>query len=313
MASLMDEIKDSFRKGNAMVKLIYINLAVFLAVNIIFLIYVLVTPSTGFPKRLIFQDRFLNYLMVHTDLKILITRPWTIFTYMFLHFDFLHILFNLLWLFWFGRIFLHYLTNKQLYSTYILGGISGAFLLILSYNVFPGLEMHLPALGASASITAVIISISFYAPDYSVYIPILGPVKIKYIALVYIFLDILMIVDTGAENGLNQNAGGHIAHLGGAIYGYLFAMQLKRGKDIGKGFSRIADSIAVFFRQRPKMQVSYKSYKKQAKYMDDQQYNRSKAETQKEIDRILDKIAKSGYESLTKAEKETLFKMSNRS
>ena len=310
MASIMDEIKDSFRHGNAMVKLIYINLAVFLAVYLFFIGFVLATPPMGLPKKDVFQARYLVYLMVHTDLRLLITRPWTIITYMFLHFEFLHILFNMLWLFWFGRIFLHYLTDKQLYSTYLLGGISGAFLMILAYNIFPGLGRHLPALGASASVSAIVISISFYSPDYSVYIPILGPVKIKYIAMVFIFLDIIQIVDARSPNGVNQNAGGHIAHLGGAIYGYFFAMQLKRGRDIGKGFSRLADSIAVIFRQRPKMQVSYK---KNAKFMDDQEYNRSKAQYQKEIDRILDKIAKSGYESLTKSEKETLFKMSNRS
>lgn len=310
MSTIIDEIKASFRQGNAMVKLIYINLAVFLAVKLLFIIYVLATPASGVPKRFIFQSRFLEYLMLHTDLKILITRPWTILTYMFLHFEFLHILFNMLWLFWFGRIFLHYLTEKQLYSTYLLGGFSGAFLLVLSFNIFPGLETHLPALGASASVTAVIVAISFYSPDYTVYIPLIGPIKIKYIALFYIFLDILLIVDVNSESGLNQNAGGHIAHLGGAIYGYLFAVQLKRGKDIGRGFSRLGDTIAVFFRQRPKMSVSYK---KNAKYLDDQEYNRMKADYQKEIDRILDKIAKSGYDSLTQNEKETLFKMSNRS
>ena len=307
MANISDEIKASFRNGTATVKLIYINLGVFIVVKLLYVFFFLFSPSLGDiqGKTLYFYQNVLTYLMLPANLSTLLVRPWTLLTYMFLHFEFLHILSNLLWLFWFGRIFLHYLTQKQLFTTYLLGGLAGAFLFILSYNLFPGLveqAPHAQALGASASVTAIVISISFYTPNYTVYIPFIGPVKIKYIAIFFLVLDVLQIA--------SSNAGGHIAHLGGAIYGWLFALQLKRGKDIGKWFSGIGDSVAVIFRQRPKMKVSYKS---QAKYMDDQEYNRSKVEYQKEIDRILDKIAKSGYESLTKSEKETLFKMSNRS
>ena len=307
MASISDEIKNSFQKGTAVAKLIYINLGIFVIVKLLYVLYFLFSPSLGDiqGKSLYFYQNILTYLMLPASPFKLLYRPWSLFTYMFLHFDFIHILSNLLWLFWFGRIFLHYLTEKQLVTTYLLGGLSGAFLFVLSYNVFPGLVEHAPiaqALGASASVTAIVISISFYAPNYTVYIPFIGPVKIKYIAIFFIVLDLIQIA--------SSNAGGHIAHLGGAVYGYFFALQLRKGRDIGKSFSRIGDSIAVFFRQRPQMKVSYK---KEAKYMTDQDYNRSKVEYQKEIDRILDKIAKSGYESLTKSEKETLFKMSNRS
>ncbi len=307
MASISDEIKNSFLKGTAVVKLIYINLGVFIIVKLLYVLFFLFSPSFGDiqGKSFFFHQNILTYLMLPASLMTLLYRPWTLITYMFLHFDFIHILSNLLWLFWFGRIFLHYLTEKQLITTYLLGGLAGAFLFILSYNVFPGLVEQAPlaqALGASASITAIVISISVYTPNYTVYIPFIGPIKIKYIAIFFLVLDLIQIA--------SSNAGGHIAHLGGAIYGYFFAMQLKKGKDPGRRFSGIADSIAIFFRQRPKMKVSYKN---QAKNMDDQEYNRSKVEYQKEIDRILDKIAKSGYESLTKNEKETLFKMSNRS
>jgi hypothetical protein len=235
----------------------------------------------------------------------LLHRPWGVVTYMFLHFEFFHILFNLLWLYWFGRIFMKYLTEKQLLSTYILGGISGAVLFVLAYNLFPGLKFEselAQALGASASVTAIVIAISFYAPDYSVYIPFLGPVKIKYLALVFILTDILQIA--------SANAGGHIAHLGGAIYGFLFATQMKKGKDSGKFFDKIMDFLAVLFKPRSKMKVTYR---KDARKMNDLEYNKFKAYNQQEIDRILDKIAKSGYDSLSKSEKETLFKMSNKS
>ena len=299
MNSIGDEIKESFRNGTAVVKLIYINLAVFLVVN---LLYVLVFLMSG-ASREAYETNYLVYLMVHSDLKLLLYRPWTLLTYMFLHFRFLHILFNMLWLFWFGRIFLHYLTEKQLYTTYLLGGLSGAAIYILSFNVFPAFQYHLPMLGASAAVTAIIVAISLYNPNYQVNLMFIGPVKIIYIAIVFVLLDLLRIPTSG-------NAGGYISHLGGALYGYLFAMQLKKGKDIGKGFNKSMDAIAALFKPRSKMRVSYRS---QAKNLDDQEYNRRKAATQKEVDKILDKIAKSGYESLSKREKEILFKMSNKS
>jgi membrane associated rhomboid family serine protease len=242
--------------------------------------------------------------MLPASLSKLLFKPWTLVTYMFLHFDFLHILSNMLWLFWFGRIFLKYLTEKQLISTYILGGLAGAALFIVSFNIFPGLNNLVEfsqALGASAAVTAIVISIAFYAPDYTVYLPFIGPMKIKYIAIVFVGFDILQIAST--------NAGGHIAHLGGAIYGYALAMQLKKGKYPGKGFDNMMDSLTGMFKNRSTMKVTYK---RKARFMDDLEYNKKKADTQKEVDRILDKIAQSGYDSLTKKEKETLFKMGDK-
>ena len=300
--TIMDEIRESFKKGNALTKLIYINLGVFLVVKIVYVFFFLsVSQQTipyGFTKESYFTNEILSYLMIPSNLSTLTLRPWTPFTYMFLHFGIIHILFNLLVLFWFGRIFLRYLTEKQLMTTYILGGLCGAILFVASYNILPGLSDGI-ALGASAAVMAIAIAISFYTPDYQVYIPFIGPTKLKYIAIFYIVLDILQIA--------SANAGGHIAHLGGAIYGYMFATQLHRGKDTGKSFSKMLDSIITVFKRKPKLKVTYKS---QAQNLTDEEYNMSKAKTQKEIDRILDKIAKSGYDALTKKEKETLFKMS---
>ena len=296
--NIVDEIKESFRNGSTLTKLIYINLGVFILVKIAYLFFFLLVPGNyGLGgKSDYFQSQYLSYLMVPSDVMLLLHRPWTIITYMFLHFGFLHILFNLLVLFWFGRIFLRYLNQKQLLTTYLLGGILGAAVFIGAYNIFPGLGDG-EALGASAAIMAIVIAISFYVPDYEVYIPIIGPTRLKYIAIFYVVLDVLQIA--------SDNSGGHLAHLGGALYGYLFAVQLKRGKDMGKGFSRFFDSIASLFSRKPRMKVTYKS---NAKNMTDFDYNQSKAEMQKEIDKILDKIAQSGYDSLTKKEKETLFK-----
>lgn len=304
--SIWDEIKLSFRKGSILTKLIYINLGVFLVVNIVYVLFALFnTEGLAGNPRSSFLQNWLTYLMVPASPGKLILKPWTVFTYMFLHFSFLHILFNLLWLYVFGRIFLQYLTEKQLFSTYILGGLSGAFLYIISYNIFPGLAAMANVsemLGASAGVMAVAMLISFYAPNYTIYLIFLGPVKLKYIALFFIITDILQIA--------SYNAGGHIAHLGGVLYAYIYLIQLRRGKDIGQGFNHVADYIATLFsRRKRRMKIAYK---KSVKNMTDMEYNLHKAASQEEIDRILDKIAKSGYDSLSKREKETLFKMSGR-
>jgi membrane associated rhomboid family serine protease len=300
MSTITDEIKESFRTGTSLVKLIYINLGVFIFVKLIYVLFFLFNSSV-----IDFQQRILTYLMLPADTARLLMQPWALITYMFLHFEFLHILFNMLWLFWFGRIFLHYLNQKQLVNTYLLGGLAGGLLYILAYNTFPGLQKDVSmaeALGASAAVTAIVISVSFYAPNFEVYIPIIGPIKIKYFAILFIITDLLQIA--------SENAGGHIAHLGGALYGYFFAMQLKQGKDISSFFGSLLDRLSGLFRKRSKLKVTYH---KTATKIDDFEYNKTKIQQQKEIDLILDKIAKSGYDSLTKKEKETLFKMSNKS
>lgn len=287
--NILDEIKKSFKSGSALTKLIYINLAVFLAVKIISVFITLLQLNTTFS--------FVNWLAVPADINNLIFKPWTIFTYMFLHQDFLHILFNMLWLYWFGLIFLSYFDEKKLLSVYIAGGLSGALLYILAFNVFPLFTQVVPisyALGASASVIAIVIAVSVYAPNHTIHLMFLGPVKLKYIAVVTIIIDILSIA--------SSNAGGHIAHLGGALFGYLYISQMKKGHNITKGFDRVMDKIFSWFKPRQKFKVTYK------RPVDDIEYNKSKAEQQKEIDKILDKIAKSGYDSLSKAEKEILFK-----
>ena len=243
--------------------------------------------------------------MVPADLGKLIVKPWTLVTYMFLHFNFWHILFNLIWFYLFGRIFLLYLNEKQLFSTYLLGGLSGAALFILAYNIFPGLSQNVAnseMLGASAAIMAIGMSISFYAPNYTVYLILLGPVKLKYIAIFFIVTDIIQIA--------SYNAGGHIAHLGGVLYALLYVRFLRQGRDLGKGINRLVDGIVATFKPRKsKLRVTYKG---NARNLDDFEYNEQKALEQKEIDRILDKIARSGYDSLSKKEKEILFRMSNK-
>jgi len=289
---IADELKQSFKSGNTLIKLLYINIAVFLAVKIIGVIFFLLSAEQTFSIA--------NWFAVPADFSNLILKPWTIFTYMFLHVDFFHILFNMLWLYWFGVLFLSYFDEKKLLSLYLTGGLAGAALYILAFNIFPAFSEVLPvsfALGASASVIAIVIAVSVYAPDHTIHLLFLGPVKLKYIALVTIAIDVLSIA--------SSNAGGHIAHLGGALYGYLFVQQYKKGKNINKGFDRFMDKLFSLFKPKPKFKVTYK------RPMTDIEYNKEKIKKQKDVDQILDKIAKSGYDSLTKKEKEILFKNSN--
>jgi membrane associated rhomboid family serine protease len=290
--SIIDEVKESFRKGTVLHKLIYLNLGLFLTVQIVRIVLYLSNSYDLF-------GNFLDYLAVPANLEVLARRPWTLITYMFLHVDFIHILMNLLWLYWFGTIFIQELGLKKLLSTYILGGLAGGLLYILFYNVFPVFEdvkAASIALGASASVMAVVIATATYQPERRMNLIFIGPVKIVYIALI-------MFIFTSMVD-FSVNTGGKIAHIGGALMGFLFAYYYKRGKDISKGFDRLMDGMATWFKPRKeKMKVTYK------RPSDDIEYNKQKKEEQKEIDQILDKISKAGYDSLTAREKELLFKM----
>ena len=299
--SIIDEIKESFRKGTTLHKLIYLNLGLFLVVQIVRIVLVLSNANELFPG-------FLTYLAVPANLEVLARRPWTLITYMFLHEGFIHILFNLLWLYWFGTVFVQELGLKKLLSTYLLGGFSGGILYVVFYNVFPvfaGVREGSIALGASASVMAVVVATATYQPDRRMHLVLIGPIKIVYIALAMFILTSLV--------DFSVNTGGKIAHIGGALSGFLFAYYYRRGKDLTKGFDRTMDSIATWFKPgKEKLKVTYKRSAKEKRPTDDKEYNQQKVAEQKEIDQILDKISKAGYDSLTSREKEMLFKMSNK-
>lgn len=298
--SIIDEIKESFQKGTTLHKLIYLNLGLFMAVQIVRIVLYLSNAYDLWPD-------FLNYLAVPANLEVLARRPWTLITYMFLHVDFIHILFNLLWLYWFGTVFIQELGLKKLLSTYLVGGLTGGILYVLFYNLFPvlaGVRDESIALGASASVMAVVIASATYQPDRRMHLILIGPVKIVYIALAMFVLTSL--VDFGV------NTGGKIAHIGGALSGFLFAYYYRRGKDLTRGFDRMMDSIATWFKPKERLKVTYKRSAGPKSPADDMEYNKQKADEQKEIDRILDKISKAGYDSLSSREKEMLFKMGNK-
>lgn len=285
-----------FKQSNTLNKLIYVNLAVFALVKAADVVIMLSGVQAPNP--------IVGFLCAYSDWHDLLRHPWGVVTYMFLHQGFLHILFNLLWLFWFGRIFSEYFTGRQLLNVYICGGIAGALLYILSFNVFPVFDgVHSMAIGASAAVYAIVLATAVYVPNYTIYVMFLGQVKIKWIAVFSLISDLAML--DGA------NAGGHIAHIGGAIFGICFILMLRRGTDISGWVGRIIDGVSAIFKRKPKMKVSYKrtdgGYRRPES---DYDYNERKHNEQKEIDAILDKIAKSGYNGLTEDEKRTLFRNS---
>jgi membrane associated rhomboid family serine protease len=292
--ALVNNLKSQFKQGSNLLKLIYINSAVFLFFVAIKIITLLFNISEV-------ESKLIEYLAVPASLDLLLSRPWTIITYMFLHEEFFHLLFNMLWLWWFGKIFIDYFNQKRLVSVYILGGLSGALLYILSFNLFPGFSDVINvsiALGASASVMAIVIATSVYVPDHTIHLMFIGPVKLKWVGLgIFLFTSLF---------DFSVNTGGKIAHIGGAAMGYFFAIQYRQGSDITKGFNRIFDSIFTWFKPKPKMKVSYK------KPMTDYEYNKTKVVHQEKINKILEKISKGGYDSLTREEKEILFKESQK-
>jgi membrane associated rhomboid family serine protease len=291
---IWDEIKLTFKNGSNLTRLIYVNIAVFIFITVVAVIGFLIRNQE-------ISDKALDFFSVPASFHALLARPWTLITYMFTHKDIWHILFNMLWLYWFGRIFLEYLDGRKLVAVYLLGGISGALVYIVSFNVFPafaGVITDSVAIGASASVMAIVIAIATYVPDYTVNLLLFGRIKIKYMALAIFVLTSVM--------DFSVNSGGKLAHIGGALFGYFYILNLKHGHDIGKGFNRILDFFATVFKPRKKLKVTHK------KVATEYEYNKIKSEHQKQINNILDKISKGGYESLTKDEKETLFKESQK-
>lgn len=294
-SSFIHDIKSNLRKSDTLQKLLIANIAVFLLINI--------AKSVSGLFMISMKDYadVVSWLAVPASLGTLIIRPWTLITYMFLHEDFFHILFNMLWLYWMGQILLEYLGSKKLFSTYILGGISGAILYIIAFNVFPlfANSVHQSfALGASASVLAITVAAATLLPEYPLNLFLFGRVPLKFIAMATILLDLINIS--------SSNAGGHIAHLGGALFGFVYIKQLKKGNDIAGWFNNLMDKLAALFKSssRSNMKIKYK------RTVDDETFIQTKKVKQERTDEILDKISKSGYGSLTKEEKDFLFKSS---
>lgn len=292
MDAIFTNLKRTFQSGNILAKLIYINVGVFILIRLAGIVLLLFNLP-GVP--------FLPYLQFPSSPELFLLRPWTIITYMFTHFDFLHILFNMLWLYWFGGLFLSFFSERQLGGLYVLGGVAGALLFMLAYNIFPYFRQMAPyslLMGASASVMAVVFAVSFYKKDLEIGLFLIGRIRLIYLALFTFLIDLLAIT--------SNNAGGHIAHIGGALFGIWFAARIKQGKDLTRPVNRAIDWVVNLGKRKPKMKVTYRRAET------DYEYNARKQREGADLDAILDKLKRSGYESLTAEEKKRLFDASRK-
>ncbi len=294
MSKLLDDIKMQFSGAESLYKLLLINVVLFLCITIgrslLFL-----AGADSYPI-----DWLVMKLSLPADLTTLIRQPWTFITYMFLHTSLLHVLFNMLILFWTGRLFTEYLGNAKLWATYVLGALIGAVCYVLSFNllpVFDGQVNNSYLLGASAGVIAVMVAIATLLPDYIVHLLIFGAVRLKYVAIFSILLYFISIP--------LGNAGGHIAHLGGALFGYLMIRQLKKGNDLTAWLT----GLNRFRLRSRKVKMTVHPFERHHRPGVD---NSEQVSSQELIDRILDKINKSGFESLSKEEKQILYKASGK-
>lgn len=299
-------LKNAFRQNNnSLYKIIAINLLVFV---VMLFARVILNYSGGAP---IYEFLRLN-LMMPPEIPQLLVKPWTILTYMFFHEGIFHILFNLLFLYWFGMLLHEYLGSRKLANIYILGGIAGGLFYLLMFNISPffaDVLSGIPMLGASAGVYAVVVAAATLSPNTTFFLLLLGPVKIKYIAIFYVLI--------AFANSDGSNAGGELAHLGGAALGFLYVTQLRKGRDMGGWIQAIGRFFERLFTKKPAVKVTYRK----EKVSSSESYRSSKSSgaaarpqetTQEEIDQILDKIAAKGYDALSKEEKRKLFEFSKK-
>tara|TARA_B100000886_G_scaffold309249_1_gene243312 strand:- start:3084 stop:3953 length:870 start_codon:yes stop_codon:yes gene_type:complete len=284
---IIEDIKNAWNKrDNGLIKIILINIIVFVSISVVQVVLTISGLSTFFTM-------FINKLMLPASLGTFILQPWSLITYFFLHMSFMHILWNMLFLYWFGKIINDNIGNNALISLYVLGGIIGGLFYMAIYNIVPYYGERVSdslMLGASAGVFSVVVGSATLMPNYTFYLLLIGPVRIKYIALFYVLLSFFDVAGT--------NAGGEIAHLGGAFIGYIYIRRLQNGVNIGEG---IINFINFFSEKKENKENKKENIQKE-----------TDETTQDEVDKILDKISESGYSSLTSKEKERLFNASKK-
>lgn len=310
--SIWEDVKREFAQGNMVTRIIIANIGVFTLVNIVWII----ARISNAWKTPGWYTSFVEFFMMSSSWKHDLTHPWVIITSMFLHEGFWHILWNMLFLYWFGRIVGDFIGNQRILPIYLLGGIFGNIIFFLTVLVFPeaygGGEIHF-ALGASAAVMAIVVAAGVIAPDYIIRLLFLGDVKLKYIVAVLVFIDLVGMAG-------DINTGGHFAHLGGALFGWLFIAQLRNGNDLSKPVNKLLDNIGSFFqallsgqpRRRPGPKMAYRNPNRDRPKPSDKAGSNGRRTRghQEQLDAILDKIKESGYESLSEEEKEFLFNAS---
>jgi membrane associated rhomboid family serine protease len=298
---LLEDFKNAWGKpNNAVVQIILINVIVFISARVLKVFFDLSSATDTF--FYLFQK-----LELPAEISTVLIQPWTLVTYFFTHFDFFHVLFNMLFLFWFGRIIQESLNSKRVIALYVLGGLAGGILYIFIYNFIPFYQDKVAEsfmLGASAGVYALVVGAAVFMPNYTFFLIFLGPVKIKYIAIFYVFMS--FIQTTGA------NAGGEIAHMGGALVGWMYITQLNKGTDLGGWVISFMNFIKSLFKPQPKIKVTHRGGNRQPSQKASSNKSTFSETPQAEIDTILDKISEKGYESLSKDEKQKLFNASKK-
>lgn len=289
--SLIDDLKMQLRTGDITIRLIVLNIVLFVVPNIIAVLVHLLGYSGD----------FLYYVSLSSTISDLLWKPWSILTYSFFHAGIWHIIFNLIMFNFAAKVFITYFTQKQLLGLYVSGGLFAGIIYLLCYNTLPALiNTSASVVGASASVMAILFAVASYAPMMQLRLLIIGNVKLWHIAIVFLIIDFLQLSST--------NTGGHLAHLGGALFGYIFTIQLKRGVDLTNWFTAFVEFLQNLTdrRKRTPFKKVHRNFKPKSKPEPSKIVK--KDNVQQQIDAILDKISKSGYESLSKAEKEFLFR-----
>lgn len=299
--SIYEDIKSQFSYGNAVTRLIIINTAVLVA---IYLVFVVIALSYG-PGYVGVQNKFISYFTLPPSIIEIVKKPWTIISHMFLHRELFHFIFNMLVLFWFGRIFGDLMGDRRVIPLYILGGLMGVVFIMLGIYIFK--IPAAPALGASAGIMAIVLASALIAPDYTLNLILLGPVRLKFIVLFMIVFDLIGLANM-------QNTGGHFGHIGGMFMGWLYILMVQSNRDPATWMNNAFDSIKNLFTKRPKKQKKSPLTVKHKATVPRSKKSNKKAtmnvSSQDRLDAILDKIYKKGKDSLSKEEKDFLDKMS---
>lgn len=316
--SIWDDVKREFNYGNMVTRIIMVNVGVFIFVHLVHFFLWVSMQRSGTPPSVLFQN-FIHFFCVSADWKFLLTHPWGIVTHMFLHQGVFHILWNMLFLFWFGRIVGDFISNERVLPLYLLGGLAGAAMYLITENVYSTGSSF--ALGASAAVMAIVVAAGTISPDYIVRLLFLGNIKLKYIVIFLVLLDIIAVPNSGG------NTGGAFGHLGGALFGFVFVRQLREGNDMAVPVNNFFDRIIRFFTNlfqpdpvRKGPRVVYKRPTKErvvkgnggGKAKKSAGSRHTDLSHQEQLDAILDKIKQTGYESLSPEEKEFLFKASKK-
>ena len=324
LRSIWEEEKEKFINGNMVRRIIVINIGVFILVNLVNLAFYIAfqfsphDPLIRYTSSAFYESYlvFFKFFSMSADWTFVLTHPWVLFTSMFLHQGFWHILWNMLMMYWFGRIVGDFIGNQRILPIYLISGLAGGLIFFITAILLKYIGPDGYAYGASGAVMGIVVAAGAIAPEYVMRLLLLGDIKLKYIVVALVLLDLFSLA-------MDVNTGGQFAHLGGALLGFLFVRQLQEGSDWSLPVNNLLDRINNLFsgvrrdnRRKPK--VVYKNTSKIKKNQQaggsrrGNQQSDNKQNFEEKLNSILDKIKVSGYESLTEEEKEFLFNASKR-